>query len=128
VWTRLEDWIRRPAEPTDLHARIATLRALIRRNAPLHLDDDDAIVRRGSAWVALPAVELAVLRPLLARQDRVVSRGLLLAAARDEPGEYTTQMLDSTVQRLRKRLQPLGVTLHAVRGCGYLLELRETAT
>lgn len=30
-WTRLEDWIRRPADPDDVEARVATLRARAER-------------------------------------------------------------------------------------------------
>ncbi|MGH9275359.1 MAG: helix-turn-helix domain-containing protein [Acidimicrobiales bacterium] len=80
--------------------------------------DDDGLLRYRGAWVALSPKEEVVLRQLLAGGQRVVSRQRLLAAG--WPGSGATTALDKVMGRLRRRLAPLGLTIHTVRARGFL--------
>lgn len=118
----LEDWIRLPANETDLQARIDGLRRRARRSeqSPPEIDED-GIVRFGERWVALPPVEARLAAALLERFGGVVSRASLTASG--WPGlEPDRNALDVHVLRLRRRLEPLGLVIRTVRSRGYLLE------
>lgn len=88
----------------------------------LHLPDidEDGLLRYRGAWVALSPKEEVVLRQLLAGGHRVVSRERLVAAGWPGSGPRTTA-LDKVVSRLRRRLAPLGLTIHTVRARGFLV-------
>lgn len=115
-----EDWVRLPAPPADVAARVRALseRALVR-------DDDrpvlnDRLLRRGGAWVALPPTEALVVGVLLDRYETVVPRAELIAAG--WPGESPARnVFDVTLVRLRRRLGGVGLSITTVRQRGYLL-------
>jgi two-component system OmpR family response regulator len=118
----LEDWIRLPANETDLQARIDGLRRRAHRSesSPPEIDDD-GIVRFGDRWVALPPVEARLATALIERYGGVVSRASLTTSG--WPGqEPDRNALDVHVLRLRRRLEPLGLAIRTVRSRGYLLE------
>jgi two-component system OmpR family response regulator len=118
----LEDWLRLPRDASEFATRRAEL---LRRQAvvrPLTLDDD-GLVHRGAAWVALSPLEVALIRPLIENPDRVVTRAELLAAARPHTTATTSSSLDTSIRRLRRRLRPLDVAIHSVRGVGHVLEV-----
>jgi DNA-binding winged helix-turn-helix (wHTH) protein len=118
----LEDWLRLPLDASEFVTRRAEL---LRRQAvvrPLTLDDD-GLVHRGAAWVALSPLEVALVRPLLDNPDRVVTRAELLAAARPHTRVTSSSALDTSIRRLRTRLRPLDVAIHSVRGVGHVLEV-----
>jgi len=121
VWGRLEDWVREPIDTAELRARRELLcrRAIACRPVTL---DDDCLLHRGSTWIALPSLEAAILRPLLEHIGHLVSRRALITqieAPEGDPG----RTLDATMQRLRRRVRPMGVTIHTIRAAGFLLEL-----
>jgi hypothetical protein len=118
----LEDWIRVPADEVDLHARVETLdrRAHASDPAPPVLDEDD-VLWLNSRWVALAPIEASITRALIDRYGRVVGREALHRAAWPE-GSVRRNVLDVHVLRLRRRVEPLGVTVRTVRGRGYLIE------
>src|SRR5688500_571303 len=74
TWDVLEDWVRQPADPAEIEARIATLMRRLPTECPAPLLDGDGVLRVGSAWVALPPVEARLVAALLARPEAVVSR------------------------------------------------------
>lgn len=113
-----EDWIRLPADEGDLRARVE---ALSRRAAREPTLDDDGLLRHGGSWTALPPIESRLVEILLERFGKVVSREMLLV--RGWPTEQPKRnVLDVHVLRLRRRLEPLGLTISTVRKRGYILE------
>ena len=123
----LDDWIRVPADPIDLQARVANLRSAAHRRSLLPELDEDGVLRRGRAWVAIRPAETLLLRVLLARRGRIVGYDELQAAAWPQ-GPPSSDALHDRIGRLAPRLAPLGVRVHRVRGKGYLLELAPPVT
>lgn len=118
----LEDWIRLPADDTDVAARVASLeqRARHHRGSEPTLDDD-GVLRVLDRWVALPPVEARLTSALLDRYGAVVSRDALARSGWPE-GAPGRNALDVHVLRLRRRLEPLGLVIRTVRSRGYVLE------
>jgi DNA-binding response OmpR family regulator len=119
----IEDWIRVPADESDIRARVATLQAryesMVNGVAPVL--DDDGVLRVDAAWVALPPVEARLTTALLDRFGMVVSREMLANSGWPD-GAPGRNALDVHVLRLRRRLAPLGLVIKTVRSRGYLLE------
>lgn len=117
-----EDWIRTPADPRDVQARMVLL---ARRAAGDHdvepLLDKDGVLRVGDEWVSLPPLEARLAQILLDRVGAVVSRETL--TSRGWPGGAPGRNpLDVHVLRLRRRLAPVGLVIRTVRSRGYVLE------
>lgn len=113
----MEDWIRLPADERDLQARIEALRG---RSVIEPTLDDDGVLRYGERWTALPPIEARLVSTLLDRFGKVVSREQLLQQG--WPGEQPRRnVLDVHVLRLRRRLEPLGLSIRTVRKRGYVL-------
>ncbi|SFU17138.1 response regulator transcription factor [Mesorhizobium sp. YR577] len=126
-----DDYLGKPFLVEELLARV---RAVLRRPAnlaepqitvgqmvidPLHLN-----VTIDSAPLELPRRELLVLVALAKRKDKTVLRSTLEAAVYNYEEEIQSNALDAHISRLRKRLQDVsaGVTIHNIRGVGYLLK------
>jgi two-component system response regulator BaeR len=119
----------------DVSARqvVARLRALLRRwpagrgRAPgpvggtVQLDEQDGALVAGRR-VPLLREEYEILRALLARPGRVVSRRDLLILS--GPGALGTRSLDVVIRRLRQKLEAIdGVRrISAVRGVGFCFD------
>lgn len=113
----LEDWIRLPADERDLQARVETLNRRLTVEPTL---DGDGVLRIGAKWAALPPIEARLVGTMLSRFGKVVSRDTLLQ--RGWPGEEPKRnVLDVHVLRLRRRLEPLGLSIRTVRKRGYVL-------
>lgn len=117
----LEDWIRAPAPPADLQARIEGLRRRLGRSQPQPELDDDGVLRLGDRWISLPPVEARLTHALLDRLGAVVSRDALARAGWPD-GAPGRNALDVHVLRLRRRLSPLELAIRTVRSRGYLME------
>lgn len=132
VWDDLEDWVRENAGPAELAARTARLerRGPSRPTAvgavasvALPVLDADGIIRAADGrWASIPPVEARLLAPLLDRPDHVVHRSDLQRAAWPV-SEVNDRALDGRIKLLRRRLVPLGLQIHTVRGLGFLLEV-----
>jgi two-component system, OmpR family, response regulator len=120
TWTVYEDWLRAPVDVEELEARRWTLRRRVAAARPIDVDEF-GVVRRGTRWVALSELEATLFAPLLDQERRVVGRKALAAAA-PWGADDGRRLLDATISRLRRRLRPLGITIHTVRSSGYLLE------
>lgn len=123
-----DDYLVKPFDAGELDAR---LRALLRRGqgqacgelqlGPLTLHPDGHFLLHGQPLPLTPR-ELSLLRVLMTRRGRPVSKGQLfeqLFALSDEVG---IDSIDLYVHRLRKKLTASGVAITTLRGLGYLLE------
>lgn len=131
----LEDWIRVPADESEVRARVDALAArgqahLENGNGSDHEQipgpaapgiDDFGVLRLNGTWVALPPLEARLATALLERLGAVTSRETLIRAGwpAGAPGRNA---LDVHVLRLRRRLQPVGLVIRTVRSRGYLME------
>jgi two-component system, OmpR family, response regulator len=82
--------------------------------------DPDGLLRYRGRWVATSRQEELALRPLLTRWRRTVTPRSLAEAAWAH--EVPPPALSSLVRRLRRRVEPLGLTIHTIRARGFILE------
>lgn len=126
-----DDYLTKPYSVRELVARI---RANIRRRAsgtePEVLAVGQAVLdlgryelRVGSVAEALPRKEFALLRMLMERADRVVTRDELIENVWGFDYVGDTRTLDQHIRRLRRRLEGVAGAprIETVRGVGYRL-------
>ncbi|MFV0523296.1 MAG: winged helix-turn-helix domain-containing protein [Acidimicrobiales bacterium] len=114
----MEDWIRLPADERDLQVRVETLS---RRSVVEPTLDRDGVLRYGDDWTALPPIEARLVEILLERFAKVVSREALVAQGWPDDAP-SRNVLDVHVLRLRRRIEPLGLSIRTVRKRGYVLD------
>jgi hypothetical protein len=120
-WDELEDWVRLPLDPDELHRRARTLRRRARATDRPWFDDD-GLLRVGDRWVDLPAGPRAVVELLVARFREVVYGDELADTYLDAGGSARESARKTMIVRVRHRLADLGLDLHNVRDSGYLLD------
>ena len=124
----LLDWVRVPATDEDIEFRISTLEERLRRSTkfePCVPTVEDNVVRYGNSVVVVSPVEASLMGALLANGRSVVSRDNLVSAGwGDEEPERNT--VDVAMARLRKKVEPVGITIRTIRSRGFLLELEDT--
>lgn len=125
-----DDYLGKPFLTQELVARLG---AITRRSntytsqkivaGNVHLDLDHQEVFIDSKLVSLPRREMLVLQVLMRRAGRTVLRRSLEEAVYGYDDEIQSNALDSHVSRLRRRMSDAGafVTIHTIRGLGYLL-------
>jgi two-component system OmpR family response regulator len=124
-----DDYLTKPFEIEEFEARV---RALLRRRARAagsslsvgELSFDVAARTaslRGTA-LDLPRRELDLLEALMVRAGRVASKGELVEAISDFDGSVSENAIELYASRLRRKLEPEGVRIRALRGLGYMLE------
>lgn len=113
--------LRAVARRSDSYASYAS-QTLTEGNVTLDLDHQEATI--GGEPIALPRREMVVLQVLMRRAGRTVLRRALEEAVYGYDDEIQSNALDSHVSRLRKKLTDQGatVTIHSMRGLGYLLK------
>ncbi|MCX2864443.1 heavy metal response regulator transcription factor [Paucibacter sp. PLA-PC-4] len=128
-----DDYLIKPFAFAELLARIRTLlrRGPLREEELLAVDDlqlnvPARIVNRAGERVHLSAREFALLHLLMRRQGEVLSRSQIASLVWDMNFDSDTNVVDVAVRRLRLRISdPVpGRLIHAVRGMGYVCELR----
>lgn len=132
-----DDYVVKPVEMPELVARC---RAVLRRpggrlgtileEAGLRLDTVQRRVSYRDQAIALGQRDIGVLEHLMRRKGEVVSRPVLEQAVYALDDAVTPNALEAAVSRIRKGLAQAGcpVTIHTVRGVGWLLEGKRDTT
>ncbi len=122
-----DDYLPKPFELEELDAR---LRALLRRSeGQVHECSSlvswrivtKAIFTRGQ-MLSLTPRELALLKVLMFRRTRPVSRQQLFEQVFSLSDDVSPESIELYIHRLRKKLQASNVRITTLRGLGYLLE------
>jgi two-component system, OmpR family, response regulator len=125
-------------KPFSVEALVARIRAVLRRAAragqaepdeaatlqagDLELDESRWTVHRAGAPVELSPTEFRLLAYLMRHQGRVLSRAQLLENVWGWDYAGQSQIVETYVSYLRRKLDPLGPPLiHTQRGVGYTL-------
>jgi two-component system, OmpR family, response regulator len=122
-----DDYLSKPFDRTEFEARV---RALLRRG---HAAEAEFGALKWSweshqGWIAeqriaLTKNETIVLEALLRTPGRIVAKGSLAqrTAADDEP--TSDNSVEVYIYRLRRKIEPAGLTIKTVRGLGYSLQV-----
>jgi len=96
--------------------------AAVLRVADLELDEDRWTVRRAGVPVELSPTEFRLLAYLMRHEGRVLTRAQLLESVWGWDYSGASQIVETYVSYLRRKLDPLGPPLiHTQRGVGYSL-------
>jgi two-component system OmpR family response regulator len=120
------------AKPFDIREFEARVRSLLRRQAGLRSSTIsvgavtlDLTTRQFTAHgqtMDLPPRERALLELLVTRAGKVVAKEAIVQSLTSLEDILSDNAIEQYISRLRRRLQPLDLTLRTVRGLGYFLE------
>jgi two-component system OmpR family response regulator len=126
-----DDYLAKPYDIGELNARLT---AIVRRGAQVHsdvislsigqlrLDGANHGVRFGKRHAHLNRIEFSLLLFLMRQVDRLVTRAMLLEGVWSYSFQPVTNLVDSNISRLRRRLLDLGCDpIVTRRGEGYML-------
>lgn len=131
-----DDYLLKPFAVEELTAR---LRALLRRPdgalglsltaGNITFDTTAREVRVGKKLLKISKKEMGVLEQLMRRSGRVVPKDMLESKLYGFNDEVSANSLEASISRLRKRLSLVdaAVSIHTLRGVGYLLSDSEEA-
>ncbi|HFQ14817.1 MAG TPA: response regulator transcription factor [Rhodobacteraceae bacterium] len=124
-----DDYLTKPFELGEFDARV---RALLRRSAgrglnrltcgALSLDLAGRQAYLDQSPLNLPKREYHILEALATRQGRILSKAQIIDRILDFDEELNPSAIEIYIHRLRKKLDPAGITIRTVRGVGYMLE------
>jgi DNA-binding response OmpR family regulator len=125
-----DDYLPKPFAVAELQAR---LRALVRRHqggagsallelGKLSFDTSTKQVFLHGREVEFSSREREVLSSLLHKAGKVVSKQALTSAISSWDATIGSNAVEVYVHRLRKKLEPEGISIRTVRGLGYLIE------
>lgn len=121
-----DDYLPKPFDLEELEAR---LKALIRRFGRdgelrcglLRMQASSGLWFNGDTPLDLSPREAALLRALVSRVDRVVTKDALMMSVFGGEGEIKAETLDVLLHRLRKKMQDTSFEIVNLRNIGYLL-------
>ena len=123
-----DDYVTKPFSPRELVLRV---RAVLRRRAPesgadralqhgeLRIDPERHRCFVKGAEIELTAKEFELLRSLMQRPGRVMTRDQLLDDVWGTDIAVTSRTIDTHLKRLREKLGPASELIETVRGVGY---------
>jgi len=124
-----DDYMIKPFSLPELEARV---RALIRRGQcgvnPVYncgMLSFDSVGRRATIngeTLVLTTRELSVLEALMSRIGWVISKEKLLERLYSYSEEASSNAIEVYIHRLRKKIEPAGVTIRTIRGLGYIID------
>ena len=124
-----DDYMIKPFSLPELEARV---RALIRRGQcgmnPVYACGKltfDSVARRtmiDGVPLELTTREMSVLEALMMRSGWVVSKEQLLERLYSYSEEASNNAIEVYIHRLRKKVEPAGVTIRTIRGLGYVID------
>ncbi|MEK6591791.1 MAG: response regulator transcription factor [Pseudomonadota bacterium] len=130
-----DDYLVKPFALLELEARI---RAVTRRGQTVNgtpLTYGALILDTGArrAWLEqkplkLTAREWGVLEFLILRVGKMVNKDQIVAAVSQWDDEISHNAVEVYISRLRSKLEPAGIRIHAVRGFGYYLDKQGEST
>ena len=123
-----DDYMVKPVALSELAARIRSLtrqqcnlaNATIRLGH-LQLDTVNKRVTRDDEDLAISPSEWSVLEYLALHSGKILSKDKLLQAISNWSAPLTPNAIEMMVHRLRKKIIDSGVSIHTVRGLGYML-------
>lgn len=123
LWSGLEDWVRLPADPAEVHQRADRLLARADETGAcwVRVDDDDVLCA-GRMRAPLSPMNAALVRLLLERSGTIVSRHDIEQALWPAGPPDGARALDNVVRHLRQRLVGLPVEIHTARSRGFVLQ------
>ena len=124
-----DDYMIKPFDIGEFEARV---RSLLRRHEGLRTSRIsygavmlDLRARRFSAGdtpIDIPSRELGLLEVLFMRAGKVVTKDAIIQSLTALDDDLSENAVEQYVSRLRKRLQPHGLTVRTARGIGYYLD------
>lgn len=131
-----DDYVVKPVALNELEARI---RSLIRRShgiatpeiclGALRIDSSGGYAMVGNVPLELNSRELAALKYIALRANRIITKEQLLQALYGwQEDVSSTNTVEKLISRLRTKLEGSGVIIRTVRGLGYSLGTDENQT
>jgi len=128
-----DDYLSKPFALAELQAR---LRALVRRHhgaaatallelGKLRYDSASRQVYLDGREIGVSSREREVLSCLLHKPGKVVSKQALTSAISSWDATVGSNAVEVYIHRLRRKLEPAGISIRTVRGLGYLIELSD---
>lgn len=117
----VEDWVRPPVSRDDLEARVAVLQNRFDSNRVPTIDSTGTL-GFGHHSITVSATQTELMRLLVDRFGDVVHRDEFVRCFALRALTLNRNALDLHIMRLRRRLQPIELSIRTVWGRGYMLE------
>jgi DNA-binding response OmpR family regulator len=123
------DYLVKPFDVRELEARMrAVLRKTVWRNkielefGSVQLNTNSGMLSLNDEQLELTPKETIVLKTLMARAGRVVSKRQIMEQVTNWVDETSENAVEIVVHRLRKKLESTDIVIETVRGFGYVLK------